>query len=151
MPPSREFKVDLDEHALIEVTTELNLKNPITVHVARHETGQRHGDWVGGTTRTITLYPGIKLLQNSGLRAAHLEITTTLLHELRHAYQDDHWSQERRDLDRKRPYTLREGERDAEDWATKSTHRYRSLVRIRPKPTKGPLGRLVKAEAQARS
>jgi len=149
MPPSREFKIEVNETALAEVAADLELKFPVTIQVARNATAKLHGEW-HGHNRTIVLYPGLEMFQLSGLRACQLEITHTLLHELRHAHQDDHWDAERRARDAQRPYAMRECERDAEDWAKSSASRFGHLIRLRPKGTRSTLRRLAKAEATVR-
>ena len=149
MPPSREFKIEVNETALAELAADLELKLPVTIHVAGIATAKLHGEWYG-PSRTIVLYPGLQMFQLSGLRACQLEITRTLLHELRHAHQDDHWDVERRAKDERRPYAMRECERDAEGWAESSASRFGHLVGLRPKGTRSNLGRLAKAEATVR-
>lgn len=144
MPPSREFHIEINEAELVSITEELGLKRPVQIHVLNRPSGRLHGEWLAAQ-RLITLETGLDFFQYDRLLHVKHEIVETLLHELRHAHQDDTWARARL-ADAHIPYALRETEIDATRWAKGNTTKHANLIRIRAKGTRSVLSRISSAE-----
>lgn len=122
MPPSPRIKATLDEHMFEQVCTQLNILPP----TIKFKNGERAGKKAWGdynrTTNHINLYLGVSSYEYDALRFAQTEAVRTMLHELRHAWQQQH----RPDM---YDSTIAV-ETDAEGWAQEQVASWVNLVRL---------------------
>lgn len=139
MPPSPRLKATVDADELCKVCDELQLDSPPGVVFRTGQPNQRvlragrvpvcFGQY-DEAKNVVIIYMGIDEYEADKLRYVQSEIVITILHELRHAYQKQHWAAEDLAADRARPYMLRKAERDAETWAVENASRFRRIVRV---------------------
>lgn len=65
-------------------------------------------------------------------KGAERDLTQTMLHEARHAYQAANWPLSKRVIDSYRSYGNRRGERDANQFMESQAHKYQGLVKADP-------------------
>lgn len=122
MPPSPRIKATLDEAAYAHACAELDITPPrYRITQATHP--RRAFGVYERTSGSITMFlGGISSYDNDRLRAANREAVTTILHELRHAWQNIHNPE---------LYANKHAcEVDAEGWARRRYPDYHTLVRL---------------------
>src|SRR4051794_488801 len=114
MPPSPTIKASLDPHKYVALCEAMGIEYPPAAgFVTRGRQGGRrrvHGSY-SSTTNTITIYLNMPEQDAEALRFLASELTITLLHELRHRWQD-----EQHGVDWYASHVVA-AERDAEDYA----------------------------------
>lgn len=117
MPPSPRLSAVIDQKTYEKACAELCLSEMPTVKVI---SGRRTGKAAFGDYNTETnhvrLFLGLDNYIADGLRFAQTELVRTLLHELRHAYQNEH--------------NQALSEADAEEWAIRHVADYRNIIRL---------------------
>lgn len=136
----RELQAELNPAAYERLSEALQLKRPVTVEFLSEQLlkdgWETHADYLRGA-REIRLFLKTSNLQTSQLREVRTRIAFVLLHEFRHAYQDDHWDAAKLVKDAQLPYGMQKQECDANEWAAENVANFRDLVKLRihtPKP-----------------
>lgn len=128
MPPSPRITPTLNAELYEQLCGFLGISPPRINF--RHATNDRiYG--VAHHDGSITIYHGLSEQIVDRLRSITTDMVFTILHELRHQQQRKTWSDEKWNNDHKLPYALRECERDANEFASINTVRWRGLVRIK--------------------
>lgn len=141
----RELTFCMNEDMQRELEATLHLKAPVQVNVSTDSKRGLRGTYTPGR-RIITLEIALDLFANSSLIACKREIVQTLLHEFRHAWQEDHWTPERIAKDHHRSYEDREVEKDAREYAAANVAFWLALGDLRPKRVYSKLRRLAEVE-----
>lgn len=149
MPPSREFKLVFDEDWIAALCAHLHISIPYTIKLDIRGQNKTMGQIDYGK-RVIKLYLGINWYAGTRLTFVKNEILVTLLHEFRHAHQQENWSAKELEADASLPYGLKRTEKDAEQWANANRENWRGLFAIKP-VSGSKLGRLSAAEGRARA
>lgn len=133
--------IELDEKLLADAISELELKNAPTFTL--NDSGRSHAEHerVRGVyhpaTNHITITSQGESYTREGLYVLTKHVRFTVLHELRHAWQREHWSPEQQRLGAAGDYADRIEEQDANAWADYASPKYRGLVVI----TRTPVGK----------
>lgn len=152
MPPSPIVKAVVDPVSFLRLMDELpEILAPPKVRFLEVAAGERcYGVCQFGTPCRITMHMGLAEYDSNSLRFVAAELSKTLLHEIRHAWQYDHhgakWLTDQDNL----PYAHRPGEIDAEEFAEAKIAEYRLLVRVRRSFPSSPFSRLSKTQATIR-
>jgi len=77
------------------------------------------------------------------------QIVKTILHELRHEWQMEKWTEKQWEEDERYSYNIKPSEIDARDWAEANVAKFRDLVRVKREGV-SRLGRLRAAERSAK-
>ena len=75
-------------------------------------------------------------IQQGSLTVATRQVAFTLLHELRHIWQDHHWDEATKKAAKVGPYELRMEEKDANEYAQANLSKYPGLVRLHRQGTR---------------
>lgn len=135
--PAR-VSVEMNEEILADVIAELELSNPPSFTMnhsgkfARNEVsvnGKVRGSYHPGTNH-VTITSQGESFEKEGLYVLTRHLRFTVLHELRHAWQREHWTEEERIKAAQGPYDLRHEEIDANQWAEYAMPKYRGLVKV---------------------
>jgi hypothetical protein len=149
MPAPPEIQVTINDPVFQKVCTDLGLKRPVSMHLkqapSRGYTTRGHAAW----DRTITIYYGLQKQELDRLPFVISQISRTILHELRHEWQFENWTEEKWEEDARYSYNIKPSEIDARDFADANLAKYRSLVRVKRLGV-SRMGRLGAAEAKAR-
>lgn len=130
--------VELDDNILQLVIGELELKNApsFTLNHSGQYTGRRDNpnEQVRGSYDQLHNHVNItsqgESYEREGLYVLTKHLRFTVLHELRHAWQREHWTAEQQERARQGPYQFRHEEIDANTWAEYAMPKYRGLVRV---------------------
>lgn len=129
--------IEMDENILALVIQELNLSNPPSFtlnHSGFHpDLKVEHGKVRGAyhsPTNHVTITSQGESYEREGLYVLTKHVRFTVLHELRHAWQREHWTPEQQERARQGAYSSRHEEIDANTWAEYAMPKYRGLVRI---------------------
>lgn len=134
--PAR-VSIELDDNILQLVIGELELNNPPSFTL--NHSGQLPGVRIknatirgsyDAATNTVTITSQGEAYEREGLYVLTKHVRFTALHELRHAWQREHWTPEQLERARQGPYALRHEEIDANCWAEYAMPKYRGLIRI---------------------
>lgn len=152
MPPSPIIKATLNPVAWARLCTELQLDPAPTVRLrtaGNVVNGERFYGHIsfGHDPVIITIFLCMDEYDTNQLRFVAGEISRTLLHEARHAWQWATRGEEWIRKDARLPYAQRLQEIDAEDFAAKRIHEYRGLVRVLRSFPSSPMSRLSKTQA----
>jgi hypothetical protein len=134
--------IELNEETLALVVAELQLQNPPhfllnhSGNFSREEVGDLpKGAVVRGTyqasSNTVTITSQGEWAEREGLYVITKHIRFTILHELRHAWQRENWSDEEMRLAGLGKYEYRKEELDANSFADYASPKYRTLVQIK--------------------
>lgn len=131
--------ISLDADILAQLIAELELSNPPTfaLNHSGHLSGVRLGNnmQVRGSfdhgTNHVTVTSQGSSYEREGLYILTKHVRFTVLHELRHAWQREHWTKEQQIAGRQGDYTHRGEEIDANQWADYAMPAYRGLVTIK--------------------
>jgi hypothetical protein len=131
--------IELDEDVLAAVIEELKLSNPPTFTLNSRGKVNPEGNTgrfseIRGlydpATNHVTVAAARPEHSREGLYVLTKHLRHTVLHELRHAWQREHWTAEQKRRAGEGEYELRIEERDANDWAAYASPKYRGLVRV---------------------
>lgn len=146
MPPSRDYKIEFDRDWLDLLEAHLGLSGPVTIKINLLKYDHRVTQPLRGlwdcVRRVITLHIHNDIFGASPLRYVKRDILETLLHEYRHAYQQDNWSRDAFADERR-------CEADAIKWSNEVLDDWPGLFRIRP-VSHSNLSRLGAAERRVR-
>lgn len=121
MPPSPRITITLDEAIYSAACLSLSITPPPVAFRKSGANGRFRGHY-HPASRSITIYHGLDEQNIGALRSLQGELVRTLLHELRHAWQDANgWVYEDRVV---------ESENDANRWADENQARYRLILRV---------------------
>jgi hypothetical protein len=130
--------ITLDEDVLKDVIAELRLSNPPSFtlnHSGRHAELVKEHAKVRGFYEPGNNHVGIttqgESFEKEGIVVMTKHLRFTILHELRHAYQREHWTAEQLATGRCGPYELRKVELDANLWAEYAMPVYPKLVVVK--------------------
>ena len=147
MPAPPEIEATFKQEAFERACVELGLKRPVRLELRRSNSGGiTRGEAAPGQ---ILIYVGLESQEMNRLLFVTTQITRTVLHELRHEWQFENWTQKQWDEDDRYTYNIKPSEVDARDWADRNVSKYRDLVRVKRRQA-SRLGRLSRAEAIAR-
>jgi hypothetical protein len=113
--PGRELIVEWNGSEMTKLFQFLELKAPVDIDVVAGRSGEIQGTY-DEITRVVTINIGQHLYERSPLPWVIKELRKTVLHELRHVHQYDHWNPERLAKGNLMPYPLREIEIDAREF-----------------------------------
>lgn len=147
MPAPPEITVTLNEEHFARLCTELGIKKPVNVQLVRAKDDRVWGDQLGDRIR---IYYGVGTQQRGRLLFVVNQVIRTLLHETRHVWQDENWTNKQWDEDARYTYNIKPSELDADDFADRNLAKYRGLARVQ-RTAASQLGRLARAERAARS
>ena len=131
--------IELDSETLEDVICELELSNPPTFalnHSGRlsgvrvRDNQQVRGSYHGASNH-VTITSQGSSYEREGLFVLTKHVRFTVLHELRHAWQREHWTEEQQIAGRLGSYEFRLEETDANSWADYAMPKYRGLVTIK--------------------
>lgn len=133
--PAR-VSIELDEAVLAQIIAELELSDPPTFTLNGSSTTQKFdGAKVRGyyspADNHVSISTQGESYEKEGLVVLTKHIRFTVLHELRHAWQREHWTDEQKALGSIGPYNLRPEELDANAWADYASPKYRGIVRVK--------------------
>lgn len=133
MPPSPRIRLQINQERYEDLCMSMGLKGFPRVVFAqdprnRSERIRFHGSFHRSTC-TIQISTNISQFERDRLRSVASDLTFTLLHELRHAWQYENWSPDRIDRANKQPYHDRETENDANAFATSNQSKWLGIVR----------------------
>lgn len=134
--------IELNEDTLAQIVEELDLSKPpsFTLNHSGQFAGSTFGDKdrkviVRGSyhepTNLVTITSQGESYEREGLYVLTKHVRFTVLHELRHAWQREHWTAEQKRKAATGPYHLRFEEIDANQWADYASPKYRTLVQIK--------------------
>jgi len=129
--------IEMNETVLAQAYEELKLSNPPSFtlnHSGKYADiskdqkvrGMYHGD-----TNHVDITSQGDSNEREGLYVLTKHIRFTVLHELRHAWQREHWTPEQKTLGHQGNYAQRIEEIDANEWARYASQKYRGLVTIK--------------------
>lgn len=129
--------IEMDFEILCQVIGELELSNPPTF--ALNHSGQLSGVRTNAHVRGsyhqasnhVTVTSQGSSYEREGLYVLTKHIRFTVLHELRHAWQREHWTEEQLIAGQQGDYAHRLEETDANQWADYAMPKYRGLVNIK--------------------
>lgn len=131
--------LEINEVVLQQVIEELHLKNPPTFvlnargvdksHPDLGKTGEYRGMYYGASN-TVEVATGNAGLKHESLTIQTRHLKKTLLHELRHAWQREHWDDEMMREAKRGEYWDRLEERDARAYADDALNRFPGLVKV---------------------
>lgn len=151
MPPSPIVTVSVKPDRLLALVVELRLKAEVDVKVWVERQGRTHGYWEWKDGRhKISIFAGAPGLDVGRLTFAATAATDTLLHELRHAWQYENWTDDFYAKDARRPYSQQELEKDANEWASTNAIRWRGLVHVSRRFPNSGFSRLSAAAERSR-
>ena len=134
------IQVELDEEVLRRVIEELELSNPpdFTLNHSgkfpKSFFGEEHKNVRGSyepATNHVTITSQGESFEREGLYVLTKHIRFTVLHELRHAWQREHWTAEEKREAARGSYRERKEEIDANKWAAYASPLYAKLVTIK--------------------
>lgn len=102
----------------------LDLKAPVQIDIIPSKNNEMYGSY-NHQSRVITIQVAAAMYDRSPLGYVIREIRKTVLHELRHAHQYDHWSGDRLAKDKLLPYPMREIEMDAVRFEEENKNQWR--------------------------
>jgi hypothetical protein len=148
----RRLKATLNEAVLKEIEEDLKLVAPCSIVFRDRLAGRKMGEaqW-HKPGRKIVIEIASGMYEFAKIRDLQMEMLITILHELRHYYQKDHWPNEVIVADMQLPYHQRKVEKDAEEWARTNAQRYRGLLKLSVRHLNTGLSRLGKTERSIRS
>jgi len=149
MPAPPEIKVTMNDEVFQKVCLDLGLERPVIMHLkpaaSRAQTTRGTAEW----DRTITIYYGMEKQEVNRLPFVISQISRTILHELRHEWQFENWTEKQWEDDARYSYYIKPSEVDARDWADANLAKYRGLVKVKREGV-SRMGRLAAAERSAR-
>lgn len=129
----RQLKATLNPEAYDRLAEALELKRPVSVEFFSEQLikngWETHADYFP-IRRYIRVLLRASGLQTSALREVRNRLTFVLLHEFRHAHQEDHWETRALIKDDKLPYGMQKQEKDANEWAAQNVPLFRDLVKL---------------------
>lgn len=136
--------IELNEDTLAQIVKELDLSKPPSFTLNHSGQFAKREMDVGGKgervlvrgsyhapTNLVTITSQGESYEREGLYVLTKHIRFTVLHELRHAWQREHWTAEQKRKAAAGPYHLRFEEIDANQWADYASPKYRTLVQIK--------------------
>jgi hypothetical protein len=139
------IKITLDRCKYNELCAFMGLIHQPDVRIVSGGT-KAYGQWLGGN---VTIYSGPTEYDREGLSVVAINLARTLIHELRHQWQEETWPGDRLN-DGHIPYAHRPTEVDARDYSDLNVHRFKTLFKVSRKFPSTGLSRLGKTEAQVR-
>lgn len=125
----RNLVVEINSAALWRLRHELGLQRLWHFVVYSKDAGRMRA-MIDFSKGAIFIYTGHARNDHSSLTDIHRALTTSLLHELRHAWQLEQWGVEALNRDAEVPYQHRRSESDARTWSEQATSRYLDLVKL---------------------
>lgn len=150
------ISIELDQNELGQIISELELSNPPSFTLnhsgrfSKEEIGD-HGKVRGvffPAENHVAITTQGESYEKEGLYVLTKHIRFTVLHELRHAWQREHWTEEQKIAGRIGPYALRPEEIDANSWADYASGKYRLVKVTRQQVGRSGLSRLSERERQ---
>jgi hypothetical protein len=135
LAPAR-LDVQIDKDVLTDVFAALGLSDTppsITYNATKIAKDKNGEDWgmYDAVKNHIYIFCLPESFQKLPLKKLQPLIRDTLLHEIRHAYQQKHWSPERMERARQGGYRVRGVEKDARKWALDNSPKFKGLVKVR--------------------
>ena len=131
--------LELDETVLAEVIADLQLSDPPTFvlnhsgRIADHpdlgKDGRFRGLYSPGEN-LVTIATGLDGMRHETYTILSRHLKNTVLHELRHAFQREHWDDEMKAWAKRGGYHERPEEVDARRYADENAERFKGLVRV---------------------
>lgn len=149
MPAPPEIKVAISQAAFERLCRQLGLKKDYIVTLKRAEWDVSTLRGTAAVDGKVTIYYGIQSQQINKLRYVQAQIVRTVLHEMRHQFQFENWSEGQWAIDEKYEYNIKPSEIDAREFADNNLAKYRDLVKVERKG-QSRFGRLSAAEGRAR-
>lgn len=129
MPPSPIVKLVVNEPVYERLLKELQIHNAPTVEMRTERSGGLRGQFDPGRNRVL-MYLGHDTYDHESLGHLQTQLVRTFLHEIRHAWQQRHWSAAKWEEDEAYPYYSKPSEVDARDFADRKIADYRGVVRV---------------------
>lgn len=150
------ISIELAQNELDQIISELELSNPPSFTLNHSGKFARDAISVDGkvrgsfdpTTNHVTVTTQGESYEKEGLYVLTKHIRFTVLHELRHAWQREHWTEEQKIHGRQGPYHLRPEEIDANAWADYASGKFRLVKVTRQQVGRSGLSRLSERERQ---
>ena len=144
MPPSPIITAALDEKRYADLCESMGLHvRPDTRFLRGSRNGKFYGVWKPAMRR-IEVFYDIDEYDHNKLRFVNLELVLTLLHELRHAWQEQEhgpgWYRA----------NVVAAEIDAEDFATKNVQKWRGVVKVKRRFPSSGFSKLSKTASSIR-
>lgn len=146
MPAPPEIAITLDDIAFAKALPELGIRELVTVRFRAAKDDRLWGQQRG---HEVHIFYGNSFQTSNRLIFVANNITRTLLHELRHVWQEENWTPKQWADDDRHAYGIKPSEIDANDFADRNLSKYRGLVRVK-REQQSTLGRLSKAERNVR-
>lgn len=136
--PAR-VSIELSDEVFKRVVAELELENPPSLTLNHSGLfpkevlpvkGQVRGTY-HAPTNSVTITSQGEAYEREGLLVLTKHVRFTVLHELRHAWQRENWTDEEMRRAFTGPYSLQKGEIDANNWADYAMPKYTKLVAIK--------------------
>lgn len=125
----------VDQSKMAQLLTEQGIQSAPAVRIIHHGNPAGEGAVTYGQyfpiQKTIYMYLDQKgRLETQQLRFANTQALETFLHEFRHHWQYENWTDEQWARSDKQPYATRDCEIDARQWAAANITSQRGLVRL---------------------
>ena len=149
MPAPPEIVITINDAVFQQLCKDMGLKRPVSVLLKRASSRGSITRGQAGWERVITIYYGLEKQEITRLPFVQSQIVKTILHEMRHEWQMETWTEKQWEDDERYSYYIKPSEVDARDFADEKLAKYRSLVRVKREGV-SRLGRLAKAESLAK-
>jgi len=129
--------IEMNHEILCQVIGELELSNPPTLALNHSGRIANSGGFpkIRGSynppNNHVTITSQGESYEREGLYVLTKHVRFTVLHELRHAWQREHWTEEQQIAARQGAYHERLEEIDANQWADYASPKYRGLITIK--------------------
>lgn len=124
----KSYQATIDYKAMERVSAELELTQ--TVRVVLHHLPNKKLYGVFDPQKWIVHIYIDTQNTDAPTHVHHYQILHTILHELRHAHQWEHWDPEVRRLDLLKPYSARQIEIDANKWADENVKACKDILKL---------------------
>lgn len=124
MPPAPKTSIRVDPRVYGEACRALGLSRDYPVDIRKPEGGERRDAYgvYHSIEKRIDLFIGFTYEDQNSFRGVQHRLVLTLLHELRHAWQDEQGLLQ--------VWNVVKLEEDAERWSGQMTAKYRGLVKL---------------------
>lgn len=129
------LNIEINQAELHRLAQEIDLDlSRVSIQTSSQQPRRRDGfeTWGHWSPGRITLFLGVEIQQNSRLRSIVHHLNETLLHELRHEWQAQHWSAKERAEKHGAYLSGSKIELDANEFAEAKSGSFR-LVRLKPR------------------
>jgi len=149
MPAPPEIKVEINDPIFQKVCEDLGLEHPVSVVLKPAASRASATRGMAAWNRVITIYYGMEKQEVTRLPFVISQVSKTILHELRHEWQFENWTDKQWDDDARYAYNIKPSEIDARDFADTNLAKYRGLVKVK-RTGVSRMGRLSAAESKVR-